>query len=176
MLRVQIFVVVLVLVMSWAATALAAHEPSRSSGPGAPSWLSATCGALSTLQHGVAERWSSRPPAKTRGALLARLDADVNETKAVLAATGRELPQVPHGAAVAATLHGGALSLSKYLEQQRALARRADPHAAEEATTTALQARVKRLGAAFVHLELAYPSVALASAIDQTPNCALVHG
>ena len=162
------------LFLTWAVTALAAHDPART-GETPAAWLATTCSALSALQHGVAERWSGPAPAD-RSSLVAALARDAADADGVLLATSRALPGVPHGAAIASSLHARAAVLQRYIATTRAAARTQGVAATTVAARTGLQARSKQLGAAFVHLERSYPSTELASAINQAPSCALVHG
>jgi hypothetical protein len=163
------------LFLTWAVTALAAHEPARAGGTPAI-WLTTTCAAISTLQHGVAERWGGPGSASTRSALAARLVRDAADADGVLLATSRALPGVPHGAAIAAGLHGRAAALGRYIATTRSAARTRGVAATATAARAGLQLRSRQLGAAFIHLERSYPSTELASTINQAPSCALVHG
>jgi hypothetical protein len=163
------------LFLTWAVTALAAHEPARVGGTPAI-WLATTCAAISTLQHGVAERWGGTTPPARRSSLTANLARDAADADSVLLATSRELPGVPHGAAIAASIHARAAALRRYIATARSAARVGDVAATAAAARAGLQMRSTQLGVAFIHLERSYPSTELASAINQAPSCALVHG
>jgi hypothetical protein len=159
----------------WAATALAAHS-SASAGATPGSWLGTACSAITTLQHGVDGRWGGTAAAKSRAALIARLDRDAADANGVLAATTRAPAGVPNGVAIAAALRQPAVALTKYIATTRALAKRGNVAAVALGAHTAMQRDSDAAGAAFVHVEGLYPSPALAAAIDQAPSCALVHG
>jgi hypothetical protein len=159
----------------WAATALAAHSSARA-GASPASWLTATCSAISSLQHGVDGRWGGTPAVKSRAALLARLDRDAADADAVVAATTRAPAGVPNGSAIAAALRGPAATLNRYIASTRAQAKRGNVAAVTLAARAGMQRHSDATGAAFVHVEGLYPSSALRAAIDQAPSCALVHG
>jgi len=163
------------LALTWAATALAAHG-SAPAGATPAGWLSTTCTAITTLQHGVEGRWGGTAAVKSRAALIALLDRDAADADVVLAATTRAPAGVPNGAAIAAALHDRAMVLRRYIVSTRATAKRGNVASVTQAARTGVLARSKAAGAAFVHLEGLYPSPALAAAIDQAPSCALVHG
>ncbi len=159
----------------WAATALAAHSPARA-GATPASWLTTTCSAISSLQHGVDGRWGGTAAVKSRAALLARLDRDAADADAVVAATTHAPAGVPNGTAIAAALRAPATTLARFIGSTRTQARRGNVAAVELAARVGMQRHSDATGAAFVHVEGLYPSTALAAAINQAPSCALVHG
>src|SRR5262249_52186686 len=140
------------LALLWAATALAAHRPVRAEATPA-SWLTATCSAITTLQHGVDGRWGGTAPVKSRAALLARLDRDAADADGVAAATTHAPAGVPNGAAIAAALHAPAVTLRRYIASIRAQAKHGNIAATALAAKTGLQRRSDATGAAFVHVE-----------------------
>jgi hypothetical protein len=163
------------LALTWAATALAAHGSARA-GTTPASWLTTTCTAITTLQHGVDGRWGGKAAVKNRAALIGLLDRDAADAEGVLAATTRAPAGVPNGVAIATALRGPATALRRYAVSARAIAKRGNVAAVALAARTGMQRRSNAAGAAFVHAEGLYPSPAFTAAIDQAPSCALVHG
>jgi hypothetical protein len=151
----------LVVTLSWAAAAPIAHAST----PATPqSWLAATCGAISALQH------HSERATTSRATLKALLGMSTVDGKTLLAATGSAPRALPHGDAIAALLHGQAATFLRYVAAHRSSG------TTNAALARALAARTKAIGATFVHLARSYPSTELDAAIDQSPTCALVHG
>lgn len=168
------------LALTWAAAASAAHTSARTAAE-PQAWMATTCNALSTLQHGVANRWGAveAQPQATRSSLLRLLAADAADGAALLEATRVAPAGLPHGAAIAATLRGRATALSRYIAARRTAVSHAPDRsvaAAALATASGLHVRAALAGNAFIHLERSFSSPALISAIDQAPACALVHG
>lgn len=137
-------------------------------------WMNSTCGSIKLLEFDALAGQAQLVATPTRSgltSLLTRLDSDAAR---VGTATAKPLPAIAQGGAIATLLHANAAGIRSYVDGRRtALSHKS---LAIATTTSALAARSRALGAAFIHLDASYPSPQLTATIDQAPLCALVHG
>ncbi|HZQ80521.1 MAG TPA: hypothetical protein VFB25_00940 [Gaiellaceae bacterium] len=158
------------------ALAVGGSASSASSVPGGGPivWMNATCGSIKLLEFDALAGQAKLDVSPSHGGLanlLARADADAAR---VGTATAKPLPEIPQGAQIASSLHASAAAFRSYVDGRRAVL--LHKSLAVGATSSAVAARSRALGAAFIRIDATYPSPQFTATIDQAPLCALVHG
>jgi hypothetical protein len=149
-------------------------RPAAAAGGASGVWMSTTCAAIKTLQddglNGSA-RLSAAPSRSSLARLLKQVDSDALRLET---ATAKPLPGVTKGSAISALLYGDAAGFHAYLAGRRAALAHGSGNAV--AVGAAVARRSRAIGADFVRIGSTFHSPELDSAIDQAPQCALVHG